>query len=96
MYELVSDPGLVPEGVEESVADPKSSSDPSNIDLLERLVTVRLSLGVEMALQKKRVGRGMKSMFSDIPAGKTAETSENASPNLISFFYFVTKWNGTL
>ena len=50
MYELVSDPGLVPDGVDESVADPKSSSEPSNIDLLERLVTVRLSLGVEIAL----------------------------------------------
>ena len=47
---MVSDPGLVPEGVEERVADPKSSSEPSNMDRLERLVTVRLSLGVEMLL----------------------------------------------
>jgi hypothetical protein len=48
MYEFVSDPGLVPEGVEDSVDEPKSSSDPSNIDLLDLRVTVILSLGVEM------------------------------------------------
>ena len=51
MYELVSDPGLVPDGVEESVFVPESSS-PSSMDRLERLVTVRLSLGDEIALQR--------------------------------------------
>ena len=38
----------------------------------------------------------MKNMFSGIPPWKAAETSENAFPNLISFFYFATQLKGTL